>query len=42
MVVRWEDIPWDLLAFPTTSWALWHHRIRTEEVFAASSSHTAP
>lgn len=25
---RWEDIPWDNLAFPTTSWALWHHRLR--------------
>lgn len=27
---RWEDIPWDNLAFPTTSWALWHHRQRFE------------
>lgn len=31
---RWEDVPWDTLAFPTTSWALWHHRqvtVRTEQ-----------
>lgn len=28
--VRWEDIPWDELAFPTTSWALWHQRLRNE------------
>ena len=27
---RWEDIPWDSLAFPTTSWALWHHGQRYE------------
>lgn len=28
---RWEDIPWDSLAFPTTSWALWHHHQRYEQ-----------
>lgn len=27
---RWEDVPWDSLAFPTTSWALWHHHQRSE------------
>ncbi|CAM9139923.1 unnamed protein product [Ascophyllum nodosum] len=27
---RWEDIPWDRLAFPTTSWALWHHYRKRE------------
>ncbi|CAM9265347.1 unnamed protein product [Ectocarpus sp. 4 AP-2014] len=35
--VRWEDIPWDTLAFPTTSWALWHHRLRVEEVATRST-----
>lgn len=30
ILVRWEDIPWDDLAFPTTSWALWHQRLRNE------------
>ncbi|CAM9801826.1 unnamed protein product, partial [Hapterophycus canaliculatus] len=41
MLVRWEDIPWDDLAFPTTSWALWHHRIRTEEAAASSRNSSA-
>ncbi|CAM9796202.1 unnamed protein product, partial [Ectocarpus sp. 12 AP-2014] len=43
--VRWEDIPWDTLAFPTTSWALWHHRLRVEEaakMSTISSSSGAP
>ncbi|CAN0181220.1 unnamed protein product [Ectocarpus sp. 6 AP-2014] len=43
--VRWEDIPWDTLAFPTTSWALWHHRLRVEEAATRSiigSSSGAP
>ncbi|CAB1101663.1 unnamed protein product [Ectocarpus sp. CCAP 1310/34] len=35
--VRWEDIPWDTLAFPTTSWALWHHRLRVEEAATRST-----
>lgn len=34
---RWEDIPWDSLAFPTTSWALWHHRLRYEYLRSESS-----
>lgn len=37
--VRWEDIPWDELAFPTTSWALWHQRLRNE---AAARSLNGP
>lgn len=35
--VRWEDIPWDNLAFPTTSWALWHHRQRVQGTKSVSS-----
>lgn len=37
MAVPWEEIPWDSLAFPTTSWALWHHRLRTEAAGAQAS-----
>ncbi len=41
MTVPWEDIPWDSLAFPTTSWALWHHRLRAETAAAAAPATTA-
>lgn len=37
--VRWEDIPWEDLAFPTTSWALWHQRLRNE---AAAKTFNGP
>lgn len=44
IAVRWEEIPWESLAFPTTSWALWHHRLRAEEAAAQTSfgESTAP
>lgn len=42
IAVRWEEIPWERLAFPTTSWALWHHRLRTEAASQASLGGPAP
>lgn len=27
---RWEEIPWDSLAFPTVQWALQHERLASE------------
>src|SRR3546814_7870205 len=27
---KWEEIPWDDLAFPANAWALMHHRVFRE------------
>lgn len=35
MLCRWEDLPWDDLAFPSVTWALHHHReVAGQAVFA--------
>ena len=31
----WDDIPWDMLAFPSVAWALHHHREVIEETGGA-------
>src|SRR5262249_39156889 len=36
---RWEEIPWDDLAFPTVRWALHHYReVCAESVFSARAN----
>jgi ADP-ribose pyrophosphatase YjhB (NUDIX family) len=36
---RWDEIPWDDLAFPSVRWALHHHReIADQAVFAARTN----
>jgi len=36
---RWEEIPWDDLAFPSVRWALHHYReVRDQAVFSARTN----
>ncbi|MCW5745061.1 MAG: NUDIX hydrolase [Alphaproteobacteria bacterium] len=40
-LVRWDDIPWENLAFPTVVWALAHfHQTRARDDFATFSNPT--
>lgn len=40
---RWNEIPWDALAFPTVGWALRHHReLGDTASFAPRSNRDAP
>ena len=34
MLINWENIPWNELAFPSVNWALKHHRSGDSFVFA--------
>jgi ADP-ribose pyrophosphatase YjhB (NUDIX family) len=39
MLTRWEDIPWEELAFPSVHWALHHfHAVRDRKLFAPFSN----